>query len=107
MGTKLWLTYYLFMNLLGKKILYNFKKKHLDVESGLNSWEAEVEEATWSTPHDLKRKYPKASLLGGGQTIFDICGNAYRLLTKISYKNQTILVLKVDTHEKYNKWNIK
>lgn len=93
------------MKLLGKKLLYDFKERHADAQSQIESWEAEVEEAEWATPHDLKRRYPRASLVKNQQVFFDICGNKYRLLTQVNYKNKIILVLKVGTHNEYDKWN--
>ena len=94
------------MKLLGKKILNDFKQKHADVQSQIESWIAEIEEAEWNTPHDLKSRYPKASLIGNQQVVFDICGNKYRLLVQVSYKNGMVLVKKVGTHKEYDNWNI-
>ena len=94
------------MKLLGKKILNDFKQKHADVQSQIESWIAEVKEAKWNTPHDLKSRYPKASLIGDQHVVFDICGNKYRLLAQVSYKNEMVLVKKVGTHKEYDNWNI-
>ena len=94
------------MRLLGKKLLYDFKEKHSDARSQIESWEAEVEEAKWNTPHDLKRRYSKASLPGNQQAIFDICGNKYRLLVQVNYKNGIVLIQKIGTHKEYDNWNI-
>lgn len=94
------------MKLLGKKLLHDFKQIHADARSQIESWRAEVEEAEWETPHDLKRKYSKASILGNQQVVFDICGNKYRLLAKVNYKNGIVLVNKIGTHKEYNKWKI-
>lgn len=94
------------MKLIGKKILYDFKEKCTDARSQIESWEAEVEEAKWNTPHDLKRRYPKVSLPGNQQAIFDICWNKYRLLVQISYKNGVVLIKKIGTHKEYDNWNI-
>jgi mRNA interferase HigB len=94
------------MKLLGKKLLCDFKDTHADARSQIESWEAEVEEVQWSTPHDLKRKYPKASLVKDQHVIFDLCWNKYRLLVQINYKNGIILVKKIGTHKEYDKWNI-
>ena len=94
------------MRLLGKDLLGDFKTKYADARSQVNSWEAEVEDARWTTPYDLKERYPNASILGDGQTIFNICGNKYRILAKINYKNSIVLVKKTGTHQEYNKWNL-
>lgn len=95
------------MKLLGKQILYKFKVQHADARSQIESWEAEVEGAQWSTPHALKTRYPKASLIEAQLVVFNICGNKYRLLVQVNYKNGIVLVKKIGTHKEYDNWKIK
>jgi mRNA interferase HigB len=94
------------MKLLGKPLLDDFKQKHADARPQIDSWEAEVEGAEWNTPHNLKSRYPKASLLGKQHVVFDICGDKYRLLTLVTYKNGIVLVQKIGTHKEYDNWII-
>lgn len=94
------------MKLLYKKLLYDFKEKHADARSEIESWEAEVEGAQWNTPNDLKKRYPKASLVKNQKVVFDICRNKYRLLVQISYKNGIVLIQKIGTHKEYDNWNL-
>lgn len=93
------------MKLLGKILLSDFKKKHADARSHIDSWEAEAEEAKWATPQDLKNRYPKASLIKNQHVIFNICGNKYRLLTHVNYKNGMVLIKKIGTHKEYDNWD--
>ncbi len=93
------------MKLIGKKLLHEFKEKHADARSQIESWEAEAEEAQWQTPHELKGRYPKASLIKNQQVVFDICRNKYRLLTQINYKNGIVLIKKIGTHKEYDNWD--
>ncbi|MDD5702685.1 MAG: type II toxin-antitoxin system HigB family toxin [Dehalococcoidales bacterium] len=67
---------------------------------------AEVEGANWKAPYELKYRYPKASILGNQQVIFDICGNKYRLWTQISYKNGIVLIKNIGTHKEYENWKL-
>lgn len=94
------------MKLIGKQSLRGFIEKHADARSQIESWEAEAEGAEWGTPHELKRRYPKASIVNGQHVIFDICRNKYRLWVQISYKNRIVLIKKVGTHNEYEKWTI-
>lgn len=94
------------MKLLGKKLLHDFKEKYADARSQIESWEAEVEEAQWNTPHDLKSKYQRASLIGNQEVIFNICGNKYRLWVQVNYKNKIVLTKKIGTHKEYDGWDI-
>jgi mRNA interferase HigB len=94
------------MNLVGRKQLQDFKNKHAETRSQIESWEAEVKEAHWENPHKLKDRYPKASVLNNQNVIFDICNNKYRLWVKVNYKNRIVLVKKIGNHKEYEKWAI-
>lgn len=94
------------MKLLHKKLLYDFKEKYADARSQIESWEAEVEEAQWSSSADLKQRYPKASLLKDQHVVFNICWNKYRLLVQVGYKTKIVLIKKIGTHKEYDNWNI-
>ena len=92
------------MRIIGRDKLDDFKKKHPDACSQIDSWEAEVEEADWSLPQDVRRRFGSVSFIGNNQVVFNIKGNKYRLLTQINYKSKIVLVLKAGTHQEYNKW---
>ncbi|MCP6718553.1 MAG: type II toxin-antitoxin system HigB family toxin [Patescibacteria group bacterium] len=94
------------MELIGKKILSDFKRRYNDVSSQVDSWQAEVEAADWETPHDVKRRYASASFPGRGQAIFNLKGNQYRLLVIINFKNKIILIKKAGTHQEYMNWQL-
>lgn len=95
------------MRLIGKQRLEDFKRGYPDAREQVEAWEKEVEAAIWKTPHDLKARYPKASLTGKLQVIFDICRNKYRLWVQVTYETGIVLVRKIGTHKEYDKWEIK
>ncbi len=92
------------MKIIGKKTLEEFKTAHADARPHLSAWENEVATATWKNHHELKSKYPKASILQGNEVIFNIRNNYYRLQTKIDYVNQIVLVKKIGSHKEYMNW---
>jgi len=94
------------MILIGKQLLRDFAGEHADARAWLESWEAEVEDAEWKTPHEVKDRYQQVSLPGNQQAIFDICGDKYRLWVQITYKTGIVFVKKIGTHKGYNKWKI-
>ena len=94
------------MKLIGKQLLRDFGEKYADARSKLESWEAEVENAEWKTPHDVRNRFSRVSLPGNQQAIFDICGDRYRLWVLITYKTGVVLVNKIGTHKEYDKWKI-
>lgn len=94
------------MKIVNRKILVDFKQRHADASSQVDSWEAEAGEAEWSSPQDIKRRYATASFLANNHIVFNIRGNRYRLWVQLSYKNQVIFIMKAGTHDEYMKWNI-
>ena len=94
------------MKLIGKDKLRSFMKGHARTRSHLQSWEAEVETADWKKPLDVKQRYPKASVVGNQQVIFNICGNDYRLWVTVAYKTGIVMVREIGTHKEYDDWKI-
>ena len=104
--TYICVTYPSSMRLLATDILYDLKGRDADARSGIESWEAEVKEEHWKNPHELKSRYPKASILGNQNVIFDIRGGRYRLWVRVEYKSGIVVVKKAGTHKEYEKWDI-
>jgi len=92
------------MKIINRKILEDFKRRHPETCSQVDAWYAEVENANWATPHELKKQYGSASILKKQEVVFNIKGNKYRLLVKTNYQNQVVLVKKAGTHKEYAKW---
>ena len=92
------------MKVVGREELEKYARKHADVRAQIDAWLYEVEEAEWHTPSDIKRRYSHASFLANRRVIFNLKGNKYRLDTKVSFKNQVVLIVRVGTHEAYSNW---
>jgi len=77
----------------------------------LRSWHELVKKETWSTPEDIKRAFPSVSFVGGDRLVFNINGNAYRLVARVRYKKpptkqDVIYVIRVMTHAEYGKVDV-
>jgi len=91
------------MQLLGLIKLDEFKLKHADARGPLDAWRIEAERSQWTGPQDIKNRYPNASFLADNKVIFNIKGNAYRLVIKAKYQNGLVLIEWVGTHAEYDK----
>lgn len=89
------------MKVNGRNVLDEFGRKHADVVKQINIWLHYVEDAQWEKPLDLKRLFPKASILSGNRVIFDLKGTHYRLEVKINYTAKVVLVKRMGTHAEY------
>jgi mRNA interferase HigB len=85
--------------------LVTFAASHADARPALAVWEREVEEVSWSSPSDLKRRYPRASFVGKDNVIFDIRGGRYRLHARVNYVTGIIIVVRIGTHSDYDRWS--
>lgn len=92
--------------MVGVDALVAFAKKHADAESPLQAWLAEAKDAEWRTPQDVKDRYAHASILAGDRVVFNVKGNDYRLLVRISYVVGIVRVERIGTHAEYDKWKL-
>ena len=94
------------MIVLGKERIYRFISKHADCKKAVEILILEIEAADWKTPVDIKSRYPKASIIGNTNVVFNLCGNKYRAWLKFTYKNAIALIIKIGTHKEYDTWEI-
>ena len=92
------------MRVLGRPRLEQFWKRHADAKQPALAMLAELKEADWRTPHDVKRRYATASMVGDRRMVLNLKGNRYRVDIKIDYDLQEILIVRVGTHADYDKW---
>ena len=92
------------MHVISRKKLLEAVERHRDLAGPLDVWYRVAKKAEWRSLTDLKRAFPKADAVGRF-TIFNIKGNAYRLITEINYRAQKIFLCYVLTHAEYSKGN--
>ena len=92
------------MRVIGKETLEDFKRRHADVRSQVDAWLAEVEEARWDSPNDIKARFASASFLPNHRVVFNLKGNNYRLDVNVSYNTKVVLIKRIGTHAEYDTW---
>ena len=91
------------MRVIARKTLRDFWIKHADCEQQLKSWYQEAVKCEWKNTNDIKKDYPSASILGGNRVVFNIKGNNYRLIVKISFQYQMLWIRFIGTHKEYDR----
>lgn len=91
-----------FMHLISRKALTEFARKHAGTSGPLDDWYRTVKSAQWKHLEEVKQVYPKAEGVGSF-TVFNIKGNAYRLIVGMDYEAQVIYVKYILTHAEYDK----
>jgi len=91
------------VHVISRKRLREFwdQRAHRDAEAPLQQWFKTVSRAGWRNLAEVRETYPHADPVGDC-TVFNVGGNKYRLVTKIFYQHQTVLVRAVMTHREYD-----
>jgi mRNA interferase HigB len=75
--------------------------------SYLDAWRKVVRAAKWKNLIDVRRTYPSADGVkvrsGRNVTVFNACGNQFRLIAAIHFDRQIVFVLRFFTHAEYSK----
>ena len=90
------------MRVISRRTLAIFCHREPNATAEVLAWHAEVRQAEWNSPSDVKAKYGKASILKDGRVVFNICGNKYRLVVWINYEFLTIYIRFLGTHDEYD-----
>jgi mRNA interferase HigB len=91
------------MTLIGREKLKQFIQKHANARSWIQAWLAEVEDALWQGPKDIKERYASASFLPNNVVIFNVKGSDYRLEVQVAYNTGKVIVKWAGSHAEYNK----
>ncbi len=77
-----------------------------DAEKPLREWFKTALAADWASLRDVRRVYPHADGIqtrsGDTLTVFNACGNKYRLIVRIRYDWRLINIRYVLTHARYD-----
>ena len=90
------------MNVVALKTLRAFWTKHPKARGPLTTWYRLARAAEWRTSHDVSATFGSADFLADNRAVFDIGGNNYRLVARVSYRFKQVLVKFVGTHAEYD-----
>lgn len=89
------------MQVIARRTLKQFWKRHPQAETSLRAWYAAVSAAGWDGPADIRAAFNSADFLADNRVIFNIGGNRFRLIVHVSYVYRRVLVKFVGTHAEY------
>ncbi len=80
-----------------------FWEREPRAEMPLKTWYALVTHAEWTSPADVKAAFRSADFVADNRVIFNIGGNKYRLIVRVSYEYRRVLIKFVGTHAEYDR----
>lgn len=90
------------MHIISRKRLLEAGILHSDLIDPLDMWFRIAKKAAWKNLTELRQQMPATDGVGK-YTVFNIKGNAYRLIAEVFYDSQVILVRSILTHAEYSK----
>ncbi len=91
------------MRVISRRTLKQFWERHADAEQPLRAWFRETKAADWTTPAEVKDRYPSASVLANDRLVFNVKGNHYRLVVAVRYDLGVAFIRFVGTHAEYDR----
>ena len=91
------------MNVISFKKIRDFYEINPDSKTYLTSWFKTVRRADWKDFNALRSDFNSADLVADNRVIFNIKGNHYRLIARISFEHKRIMIKWLGTHAEYDK----
>ncbi|MEX2113609.1 MAG: type II toxin-antitoxin system HigB family toxin [Pirellulales bacterium] len=94
------------MHVIARPAIDEAKQRFPMASHWLDGWWLEASKSHWTRLADVRRAYPGTDEVGQC-LVFNVCGNDYRLICRMSYANEwtkgTLLVKHFLTHADYSK----
>jgi mRNA interferase HigB len=89
------------VHIISRKKLLEAADRHSGLGEPLDVWYRIAKKAEWENIVEVRRQFPSADA-AGKFTVFNIKGNAYRLIAEINYRTKRIFLRHVLTHSEYS-----
>jgi mRNA interferase HigB len=90
------------MRIVTFKRIKEFSEVHADAELPLRYWYSIVSKRSWNSLMDIKKDFNSVDYVGNHRYVFNIKGNAYRLVAIISFKACKVYIRFIGTHSMYD-----
>jgi mRNA interferase HigB len=90
------------VHVISRKKLLETIAMHADLSAPLDAWYRVAKKAEWKSLQDVRRTLPSADAVGIF-SVFNIKGNAFRLITEINYATGRLYIRHVLPHAAYDK----
>ena len=72
------------------------------MERALDAWYDETHAAAWKVSADVRASFGAVSIISADRLVFNIRGNAYRLVAAVDYGRGILWIKWIGTHDDYD-----
>jgi mRNA interferase HigB len=100
------------MRIIARRTLREFVESlagHKDqpaVKAALDAWFDEAKKARWTSTAEGKRSYATASIVTAERIVFNVKGNAYRLVVAVDFEKSIVWIKWIGTHKDYDRIDV-
>ena len=82
-------------------------KDQAAVKTALDTWFDEARKAQWKNTAQVKQSYATASIVTADRIVFNIKGNAHRLVVSADFEKGIIWIKWIGTHKDYDRIDVR
>jgi len=90
------------MKILVRRTILYYAKIYPPASDALLVWYHEFSKYGFANFNELKRVYRNASIISHQRVVFNVKGNAYRLIVSINFQQQACYVIWFGPHKEYD-----
>ncbi len=91
------------MRIFVYRTLTEYYELHPDAKAALEDWYHKTKEAEWHHFAEMKQTFNSVDAVGNKRFVFNIKGNAYRLVAVVLFIPKYVYVRFIGTHTEYDK----
>jgi mRNA interferase HigB len=101
------------MRIIARRTLREFvdslagQKDQPALKGALDAWFDEAKKAQWANAAEVKRSYATASIVSAERIVFNVKGNAYRLVVAVDFEKGIVWIKWIGTHKAYDHIDVK
>jgi mRNA interferase HigB len=91
--------------IVSRLTLHKYMEDHPDAANALKGWEATITDLYFNSFAELRAQVPSVDYVNDTYLVFNINGNAYRLVALVRWTRPTLFLQRFMTHSEYNVWS--
>jgi mRNA interferase HigB len=91
--------------IISRPTLHKYMEEHPDAADALKGWERTITALSFNSFAELRAQVPGVDFVNGTYLVWNINGNAYRLITLVRWTRPTLFLHLFMTHAEYNTWS--
>lgn len=93
------------MRIFTEQALNEYIRKHPDTKTALQEWRYIVKHSSWKNISDIKKSFNSVDSVGNQRYVFNIKGNAHRIVVVIKFTIHFVYIRFIGTHSEYDLMN--